>query len=393
MTAEYVPFINSTTDCTIAKHFYSDAGVVRISLESIHKTGQNLPTGAKRWVDAGIDGLHYLHTKKLEDLSNGYQVHLSKFAKCEQIGSQQFQNKPDKNVVRQFVFNVLNACKAHTPDWVSIPQLPLMTDSTRNKINRLFAEMTGQWKSETGYTGKLILPVIFTHQNQLNQKTERNKKITSLLSCFAAAGADGVWAADSTLTDQDGSGTFDKRFPALRKFHEEMNAKLPEGVITICGPYWGMNLVLWTRNCVRFPAVALGGSYKYNIPGQMLQQAKDRLALTPLRRWAVVSPGLKTWLADTVSTLSAGDPARAEFASIEKDYSKLAANGRTQIANFYKTWINKFATLHEAGRALALYQDLSAAYVLGKGLGPLPKEEGTARRPERVAQQLMMNCL
>lgn len=393
MTGDYIPFINSATDCTLVKHLYSDAAVVRVSLESLPKTRPHLPSGPKRWVDPAIDGLHHLYNQGLEKLSDGYRKHVAKFSRYEQIGSQQFQASPDKAVVKEFICSVLSACQSETPDWVSIPQLPLMTDTARNKINKLFAEMTQQWKTETTYTGKLILPVIFTHQNQLNQKTERNKKIAAILSCFNAAGADGVWAADSTLFDQEGSGTFDKRFPSLRKFHEEMNAKLPEDIITICGPYWGMNLVLWARNCVRFPAIALGGSYKYNIPGQMLKAAKERIALPPLRRWAIATPGLKAWLSDTVSALSASDPARAEFAAIENDYSKISANGRTQIANFYKSWIGRFVSLPQAGRALALYQDLSSAYVVGKSLKQLPNEEGTARRPERVAQQLMMNCL
>ena len=85
----------------------------------------------------------------------------------------------------------------------------------------------------------------------------------------------------------------------------------------------------------------------------------------------------------------------SDFVTIEKDFSKLqtSANGKMQIAKFYKSWFDKFSSLPYAGRALALYQDLSSSYVLGKTLKNLPKEEGTARRPERVAQQLMMNCL
>lgn len=393
MTGDYIPFINSSTDCTLVKQLYSDAAVVRLSLESIQKIRSHLPSGPKRWVDPAIDGLHHLYKQGPEKLSDSYRTHVARLGRFDQIGSEQFQASPDKAVVKEFVFNALKACKTESAAWVSIPQLPLMSSTARNKINKLLAEMAQQWKVESTYTGKLILPVIFTHQNQLNQKTERNKKLASILACFNAAAADGVWAADSTLYDQEGSGTFDVRFPALRKFHEEMNAGLPDGVITICGPYWGMNLVLWARNCVRFPGIALGGSYKYNIPGQKLKQAKERIALPPLRRWAVATPGLKQWLSDTVSALSAGDPARAEFAAMEKDYSRISANGRNQIAHFYKTWLSKFATLPPAGRALALYQDLSSAYVLGKSLTQLPKEEGTARRPERVAQQLMMNCL
>jgi hypothetical protein len=203
------------------------------------------------------------------------------------------------------------------------------------------------------------------------------------VNCFTAAGADGVWAVDSSLNDQEGSGKFDERFPALRNFHEELNQKLPEDTITVCGPYWGMNLVIWARGAVRFPAIGLGGSYKYNIPGLKLPKGKERVALRPLRRWAITSPQLKNWLAETVAKLSPNDPARAEFAAIEKEYSKLQmpSHGKIQIASFYKSWFDKFSSLPQAGRALALYQDLSSSYVLGKTLEKLPKEEGTAGGP------------
>jgi len=391
-TSDYIPFINTAYDCAIARQLYSDATAMRISLESIEKIRPNLPSSPKRWVDPSIDGLHHKDFSKLTD---NYKAHVKKFVGYEQVADPQFQEKPDKQVVEQFVFSVLNCCKLQSPDWISVPQLPLVSNTARNKINKLLAEKTKLWKAQSAYIGKFILPAIFTHQNQLNKKTERNKKIASIVNCFSAAGADGVWAADSSLNDQEGSGKFDERFPALRSFHEELNQELPEDAITVCGPYWGMNLVIWSRGAVRFPAIGLGGSYKYNIPGFKLPKGKDRVALRPLRRWAIASPQLKNWLAEAVANLSSTDPARAEFATLEKDFSKLqiSANGKIQIATFYKSWFDKFSSLPQAGRALALYQDLSSSYVLGKTLKNLPVEEGTARKPERVAQQLMMNCL
>jgi hypothetical protein len=392
-TADYVPFINSEYDCQAATQFNSDAAVMRVSLESIEKTRSKLPSGPKRWIDASIDGLHYKDPSKLSD---NYQLHLNKFIGYQQIANPDFQKNPNKDVVKQFVDSVLNLCKSEAPDWISVPQLPIVSDASRNKINKLFAELADQWKVKAAYTGKFILPVIFTHQNQINKKTERNKKIVSISACYSAARADGIWAADHTLNDQDGSGKFDERFPALRKFHEELNEKMPENTITIAGPYWGINLVLWARGCVQFPAIGLGGSYKYNIPGQKLPKGIVRVALRPLRRWAIASPSLKGWLSDTVASLPAGDAARADFASLEKEFAKLQVvpNAKLQIAAFYKSWFDKFSALPQPGRALALYQDLSSAYVLGKTLEALPDaREGTARRPERVAQQLMMNCL
>jgi len=108
-----------------------------------------------------------------------------------------------------------------------------------------------------------------------------------------------------------------------------------------------------------------------------------------------VSPNLKTWLIEAIAKIPATDKAAAELSAIEKDFSRLqvAAHARLQVAKFYKSWIHKFATLPKSGCALAFYQDLSSAYVLGATLDDLPAEEKTARKPVRVAQQLMLNCL
>ena len=390
--ADYIPFVNTVSDSQIAARFYSDAVAIRVNLECLAETRPYLPTGPKRWVDASIDGLHRGDPSKL---SQRYREHLSKFTGYERIADPAFQTKPDKAVAQKFVNAVLDCCKAEGPDWLTVPQLPFVAGSARNKINRLLAELTGLWKSKSGYTGQFVLPAIFTHQNQINKKIERNMKIGAISVCYSAAGANSLWVVDSTLDDQEGSGKFDVRFPALRKFHEELNDAMPSNV-TIAGPYWGMNLVLWARGCIRFPAIGVGWPSRYYVPGQPLHSGIVRIALRPLRRCAIASPSLKTWLAETVASLPVGDPARAEFAAIEKDFPKLRVqpNGKEQIAKFYKSWLDRFAVLPQPGRALALYQDLSSAYVLGRNLKQLPeKKEGTARRPERIAQQLMLNCL
>ena len=69
---------------------------------------------------------------------------------------------------------------------------------------------------------------------------------------------------------------------------------------------------------------------------------------------------------------------------------------RAQVAEFYKRWLGSLESVSPSGRSFALYQDLSNAYVLGRrfpGLPDLPDDEKTARRPERVAEQLMLQCL
>ncbi|HET9183802.1 MAG TPA: hypothetical protein VFP59_16850 [Candidatus Angelobacter sp.] len=387
---DYIPFINSQGDCEIATSLYSDAVAFRISLESAEKHCPLLPSGPKRWIDAAIDGLHH----DLGNLSASYAKHVTHLTGYQEIVDPAFQAAPKTQVVATFVKSALDLCLQHAADWVSVPQLPIVGDASRNKINKSLAGAARAWKQQTGFTGKLILPVIFTNQKQINKKTERTKKLSSVSTCYKAALADGVWVVDSSLNDQDASDTFNKRFSELIKLHKELNEKLLDDAITVAGPYWGMNLVMWARGLVRYPAIGLGTGYRYSIPGIIPSQGKTRVALGPLRRWASAKPELKEWLSETVKSLAADPINAAEFSSLEKDFSHLLVkkHANVQIAKFYRNWFQKFAALPPSGRALALYHDLSSSYVLAKGLEELP-EEGTARRPERIQQQLMMNCL
>lgn len=387
--ASYIPFVNTKTDAGLCKSLYGDSLAIRVALHSIDKTKGLLPSGPKLWIDASVDGIH---TKNRADV---FQAYLGGFKNCKNVLDLQFQKSPDKNLLAEFVYSVLDKCKDEAPDWISVPQLPMVDGGLRNKINRLMAESTGLWKHDRKFAGRLVLPVVATNQSQLNKKPVRNLKIAMACANLTASGADAVWTADSSLNDQEGSGTFGNRFLQLRKFQEELNSQIPEGTFRIAGPYWGMNLVLWTRGLVDAAAIGLGNSYKYNIPGAKLPQGNIRIALRPLRRWATVSSKLKTWLNQSTSALPLEDPIRADFAALEKELTSDPLTGREQIAAFYRHWFHQFNDLAPSGRAMALYFDLSKAYVLGKTLGkavgPLP--ENTAKKPERVAEQLMMQCL
>lgn len=393
ITTDYIPFVNTLADCEIATSLYSDSVAFRISLESAGKTSSNLPNGPKRWLDPAIDGLHQ---KDLSKFNDSYRAHISRIPGYQQLANPAFQASPHKGLVQQFVTAALNLCKEYAPDWLTVPQLPIVNDVSRNRINKLLAESTKFWKQQSGFSGKLILPAIFTNQQQINMKAERTKKLRTIVMCFNAAEANGIWAVDSSLNDQEAAGTFDKRFSKLRDLHAELNVLLPDDTVTMGGPYWGMNIVLWARGLIRFAAVGLGTSYKYNIPGMAFSPSKTRIALGPLRRWSIASPKLRQWLLSTIQRLSADEQNALEFSTIEKGFGHLQAskkNAKTQVATFYRQWFHKFAVLPPAGRPLALYHDLSSSYVLAKSLEDLPEEEGTARRPERVQQQLMMSCL
>src|SRR5271157_1052550 len=122
MAADHIPFLNSATDCQIANRWYGDSAFVRISLETLPKTLPHLPIGPKRWLDPGIDGLHWT------TISDGYQQHISRFKGYDSIGDKTFQQKPDKAIVNSFVGSILDYCveQVPSPDLLSVPQLPLV---------------------------------------------------------------------------------------------------------------------------------------------------------------------------------------------------------------------------------------------------------------------------
>jgi hypothetical protein len=223
-TTDYIPFVNTVSDSEIAATLYSDAVAFRISLESAAKTCLQLPSGPKRWLDPAIDGLH---RKDLSKFNDSYKVHISRITGYQELANPAFQAAPQKALVQQFVTQALNLCKEYSPDWLSVPQLPIVKDVSRNKINKQLAESAKLWKQHSGFSGKLILPAIFTHQQQINMKAERSKKLNTIMTCFNAAGADGIWIVDSSLNDQDAANTFDKRLSKLRDLHAELNALLP----------------------------------------------------------------------------------------------------------------------------------------------------------------------
>jgi hypothetical protein len=212
--------------------------------------------------------------------------------------------------------------------------------------------------------------------------------------CYHESQADGFWVVDTSLAEESGSSTLrNKRFSGIICFHEELNERIPSK-IRVAGPYWGLNLVLWARGLVDFPAIGIGSGYQYFLAGGHARPASAKLALPALRRRVGVTPQLTVWLNNAVSKLSPSHPAHAEFNEIKKRYTILSApdRAREQVAEFYKEWFNKIATAPKAGRSMALFQDLSAAYTLGKSLPDLV-DERTARKAEAVAEPLMLSCL
>jgi len=385
----YIPFLNSADDLTLAQELHPESVAYRVSMKSKDKIGWSSSLNPRLWVDTEIDALHNWPESENVEFTNYFKA----FGDASQVAQSDFWLRPNKTVVSNFVNAILDNVKNSVPNvgWVSVPQLPYH-GTERNKINRALAEATQQWRTKRGFRGKLILPAIFTHQNQLNNKTERNGKVSLLVSCYEASDADGVWVVDSSLHDQDGTGTFSKRFKGIVSLHEELNEKLPSKTLSVAGPYWALGLVLWARGLVQCTAMGVGRGYQYYVPGRRLPPSNARIALTPLRRQAIWSSGLKTWLGHACDAIPSSDASHAQFAEILNQFNILSdkRQARAQVARFYAAWLKKFEGVPQAGRALALYQDFSSAYVLGKTLQDVPDD---VRSPSRVAEQFMMTCL
>ncbi len=416
--AEYIPFITSPTTSDLAQSIYSKAERTRVSLDLAEKI--TLPKSEKLWIDPGVDGLDNLAMRRprpdrkhpeRKRKTSWYEM-MESIAGFEEIGDPTFGSKPDMKVVKRFVTQLLDRCMKLEPSWITVPQLPVVSGSSRNRINRALAKATGEWKSSRNFKGRFILPIIFTHQNQLDGKMKRNPKVALAAHCYSEARADGFWVVDQSLTDDSGSQTLRKRFPALIDLHEELNDKIPSR-IRIAGPYWGMNLVLWAKNLIDYPAIGVGAGYQYFLAGSPSHLANARVAIAPLRRRIIVKliDPLHNWLQKAILVLGPSHPSHKELLEVQKYLAELQKHqavlndpdiARDQVAKFYKTWFELIEQTPPAGRSLALFQDLSKAYALGKSLHAraksLPKQPDIkdryqVRSPEAVVEPLMLSCL
>jgi hypothetical protein len=397
MTHRYITFASFGADWPLVNELYSDAAGARVTLRALKSNADARPH-SKLWIDAEVDGLHCpeVFSASRTDFRK-YRAYIEQFPNATAV----VDDKPDAGRVSEFVDAVLNsivksAANAPNLGYISVPQLPYTVGTGRNKINRMLAEAALRWKSAQRRPPKFILPVIFaTTRGQTDLKTHRTAKVKVAISCFEASGADGIWVVDSTLDDHDAAGTHEnRRFPGIINFHEELNKELPSDAVTVAGPYWALNLALWARGLVRFPVVGMGRSFQYFVPGRDPQSANTRVAIPPLKRLVVFS-ALRPWLQQTLHELPRTDPVRAEFEELSRKSDSLQdkKHARRQIAIFYRDWLEKLEAAPNSGRALTLYQDLSAAFVLGSRLKPFDKNLEKVPNPAIIAKQLMVNCL
>ena len=382
-----IAFINSRSDAAVARDLFSDSLLFRVPVHLIGQIDLN-EISDRVWVDAGFDGFPD-HFEESE-----WAGFIRQFPGYEDLSDATFVAKPAGRIVSKFVSSVMDRCLAYRPAAISVPQLPHLDGVDRNPINRKLAQAFVTWKRKVGYEGATIVPAIMTNQRQITNKGPRDKKVKAIASVVQTTSATGVWAVDHTLRDQAGTTNFEeRRFPGIIKLHGELS-KIKGLRFNIAGPYWGLNIVMWARGDITNPAISMGTGYQYYRTGQHIKSPTPRVALAPLRRWAKATADLGAWIDEVLRILPQNDAARAEFEELAKSH-QLSVQGahKQQVARFYRDWLARIGKHQGPARGVALYQDLSSAYVIGKQLPAIPSESGRARDPAVVAQQLMLVAL
>lgn len=392
--ADHIPFIITDGDLQRLKKYYADSFAMRCSLDFVRDNKRTLPRNINLWIDPEIDG--YDHILGGKQISPRWKDYIGGYEKLKVTLDKDFIKKPLFEKVGALVNQALNNCLKFSPAYITVPQLPMINGSGRNKINCLLAEAASNWRKRSGFKGRLILPIIFTHQTQLKGKTQWKPKLDLAQKCYDFSKAHDIWTVDSSLSDQDCREKHPKRFDSLIDLHVDLKDRFPNAKI-ITGPYWGINIVLWARGLADFPAINVGTSYKYHISGGYLPRtSKARISIGPLRRWASATAQLRGWLDGVLKKLSSTDPTFMFFKELRRNinvYIQDRNASKFQVAESYKKWFDRIDSVPFPGRKLALYQDLSSAFVLGKQLPKLPRTEAPGRDPGKVAEQLMLKCL
>lgn len=389
-----IPAILSELDVKLVQRHYGDAPACWVRAERI----DSLPTDlghSRVWMDFEVDGCHHERDRRKDTWKNRItaldggtrllDVSLTggiKLAEAERVNIAMLAKAQEKKV-----------------GWVTLPQFPITGEALREKDNRVLADGAGEAKRQGGFRGRRVLPVMFTHKDQINSKTLRKARVQKILKALDASLADAVWVCKTSLVEREGTGTFDKeRFPDLIDFHELLRTALPKRIVVIAGPYWGIGLVLWARGFVDHPMALMGRTSPYYFPGGIVgaRKATPRIALPPLLRVVDGNAASHNWLSETLTRLAPDDKARVGFEQVASKWNKLVGTpslAQTQIAEFYAEWVHGLSAAPATGRAIALYQSFSSAYVLGRQLSDIDGVSGPLKRPERIAQQYLMHCL
>lgn len=400
-----IPIVNGNQDCRLVSKYYANCQIVRLPLDRAADLSKQLGPGVQRWIDPCVDGL-----QRSTGLTDDYTNYIAGLKNGHRIRKDGLSGQCSDTEVAEFVSDLMSRAMAVLPAWVTIPQLPFLStpDRGRQKLNKQMAMAVDAWKSRSGASVKLVLPVILCERDVLNKKTEwRNKVIASVKQSLQQCHADSIWVVNSELEDEHGSQPNELlRLPGLVRFHGELLDALQGGYAVLAGPYWAMNVVLWARGLIDRPVIGVATGFKYHISGGIARTANDRIALAPLLRRAEVA-GLNTWLQQTQQILLSNvtpaaavqgmgasfGQAAAEFASLSRQLGRLRGElAREQVAAFYRDWLDRLERTAPSMRALALHQEMSSAHVVGRIVGELP-EANTPRDAGRLARQYMLSCL
>lgn len=398
----YIPFIRTKGERDIAEQVMEDVDLVRLSAEFI--TECELSDAWRLWIDPSFDGYDDIasrswtsDTKQLR----GWEKWIRKFPEYRAPLS---RGKATQSQLTELSQAVLSHVAKYKPYAISVPQISYDLSSDSHKINEFLARAAGDWKLGHWKRGVFILPIVITDYEVYRTKTKGwGPKLRAIERAFEASHASAVWVVHAKFNDLSGVSSRDKEeFPKLIDFHERLRETLPQRTTVIAGPYWAINLILWARGLADTPAISCGSGYRYYPPSGFRPQPKNRIALPALRRWYSATPDLGKWVREAKQKFPPRSPVRVELEQIESQFATFLGNrGRRpsmlQTARFYEAWIQQLATTTDAGRALFLYQDFSAAFVTGAQIkDTLPKDGNLsvdARRPGAMAQQFMLQCL
>jgi hypothetical protein len=387
-----IPALFNESDAQVARVHFGEFPVARVREERINAVARVLGN-AKLWLDCELDGCH--NPKK--GRSDEWLAQLQSLDGADDLLKAVDGAKLLSSTSLALSEGVLKRAADKGASWVSIPQLPLADGPARDKLNRSLANGAAE-ADVNDFKGTRVLPVILTHHSQYKGKPVRRQRVEKTVKLATDSRSGVVWVCDSSLSDSDGTSTFDtERFPDLIALHEELKEKLPREMLIVAGPYWGMGLILWARGLVNHSIAGVGRGYQYHVAGGKFPRSGSvRVAVPPLRRLVDATPSFRSWLESSLNEIPPNDPSRPAFQKLLGGLSVLERNrakARQQVAEFYWEWVSGFSSAPARGRQVALYQDLSSAYVVGKPLPDLPGVNGPSKRPERIAQQYMMHCL
>lgn len=390
VTAPVILFANSKNDLEVVKHIGVTPYVVRIAIHQAARLFPHVPQQANLWIDPTIDS--YPQAK-----NHQWTKYHSKMELFSLLTDTQFLSAPKKDTILPGLESLIEDCLKFKPAVLSVPQLALTDGVERHKINRMLATLTGEILQKRDFHGELVVPLILTHKNQYASKSVRTSKLKLAQFCIQKTGAKGLWIVATDFDDESGVSTNDERIENLIALHTEAEESAPTKWVA-AGPYWATGLLLWAKGLADFVVTCAGSGYAYTPPGRFVitGSPKSRIALEPLKKRVCLDLLFQNWLQTVISQMPATSPERSVLVEVARDFSLHSTQQacKRQIAGVWFEWIAQLLELPSSGRSVALYQNFSQAFMLGKTMNSrIPSERSNAQNPYVPAELLMRHCL